>query len=144
MDDLFLETRRNEQKSFTIRVFGHNGGLPATNSPQSVAFLTAAEAVVAAESQSTDSRGTDFKVLVISHSDVFPIIDNVGRYFLNASVEINAVDLSSNGNSELMNIVTAPVTKHYFHPQVFDEDKSALVRQVCETLLKGMLMTWQL
>jgi hypothetical protein len=98
-----------------------------------MAFLTAAEAVVAAESQST-GQISNYKVLVISDSEVFPVMDDVKNYFLNASVEINAVDLSKDGSSELERIVTVPSAEHYFHSPVIN---TGLHDDVCKTLLKG-------
>jgi hypothetical protein len=101
-----------------------------------MAFLTAAEVVLAAESQSTDRLPT-FKVLVISDSDVFPVLDEVKKYFWNASVEINAVDLSETGSSELEKIVTSPSSQHYFHTPVLNGGRQAIVDDVCTTLLEG-------
>ena len=101
-----------------------------------MAFLTAAEAVVAAESQSV-GRAPNFKVLVISNSDVFPVMDDVKRYFLNASVEINAVDLSKAGSSDLQKIVTSPSAEHYFHTPVINHGQQSVIDYVCAALLKG-------
>ena len=101
-----------------------------------MAFLTAAEAVVAAESQSA-GRAPNFKVLVISNSDVFPVMGDVKNYFLNASVEINAVDLSKAGSSDLQKIVTLPSAEHYFHSPVINQSQQSVVDSVCAALLKG-------
>lgn len=101
-----------------------------------MAFLTAAEAVVAAESH-TAGLAPNFKVLVISNSDAFPVMDDVKSYFLNASVEINAVDLSKAGTSDLQKIVTLPSTEHYFHTPVINQGQQSVVDSVCSALLKG-------
>ena len=104
-----------------------------------MAFLTAAEAVVAVESQSKD-RVSNFKVLVISDSDIFPVMDDVKNYFLNASVEINALDLSEAGSSELEKIVTSPSDQHYFHNPVINDGLEGLIDDICTALLRGKLL----
>jgi hypothetical protein len=117
-----------------IRVFSKVKEQESSDSPQTMAFLTAAEAVVAAESQSAD-RVPNFKVLVISDSDVFPVMGDVKDYFLNGSVEINALDLSRDGTLELQKIVTSPSTQHYLHTPVINDSQQ--VEKICEILLKG-------
>lgn len=103
-----------------------------------MAFLTAAEAVVAAESQS-NGRVPIFKVLVISDSDIFPVMEDVKNYFLNASVEINAVDLSKSGSIELKNMVSSPSTEHYFHSPLINFVQSD-INDICSILLKGKVV----
>ncbi|CAB4029378.1 Hypothetical predicted protein, partial [Paramuricea clavata] len=130
--------QNNSRKRTTIRFFSNTKAkkFSDTDSPQTMAFLTAAEAVVAAESQST-GQISNFKVLVISDSEVFPVMDDVKNYFLNASVEINAVDLSKDGSSELERIVTVPSAEHYFHSPVINTGLQSVVDDVCKTLLKA-------
>lgn len=64
-------------------------------------FLTIAEIVMAADSPNAAGPVADFKVLVISDSDVFLVLTDVSEYFSNASVEVNALDLSRGGNLKL-------------------------------------------
>ena len=123
----------------TIRLFTKDGKIAddlAKDSPQTMAFLTAAEAVVAAQSQK-DDHISNFKVLIISNSKTFPIMDDVKNYFLNASVEIDALDLSSNGSSDLKSIVSSPSEKHYFHSPVINSGQEPIMNDVCATLSEG-------
>ena len=108
----------------------------ATHSPQTVAFLTAAEAVMAAEAQNEDHESY-FKILVLSSSDMFPVARDVKQYFVNASVEINAMDLNEHGSSELKDTVTSPALEHYFYKPALNDRK--IIKNICSNLLKGKL-----
>ena len=106
-----------------------------------MAFLTAAEAVVAAQSQASTEPVSNFKVLVISDSDAFPVMKDVKDFFQNADVEINAVDLSKTGSTELQMVASMPLTRHYFHTPVIHTAQQTVVSDVCASLSKGKRLT---